>query len=56
VVRLEAVGLRVSKRNDLPHYPQYEEEPIYQEIMEILRLCSSGIAEHGANIDRFSSL
>lgn len=31
VIHLNTVPtLKLSKRNELPHYPQYEDEPIYQ--------------------------
>ena len=37
-------------RDALPHYPQYEHDPLYQEILEILRQCNSGIAQHSENM------
>lgn len=42
--------MRMTKKNSLPHLPQYEQEPIYHEIVDILKLCNTVIDEHSGNI------
>ena len=48
--------MKVSKKNELTHLPKYEKEPIYHEIVDILKLCNTVVGEHNSNIEKFSSL
>lgn len=50
--------MKFSKKNSnaLPDLPHFEQEPIYHQIIQIIKLCNNVVSEHTSNIDKFSSL